>query len=199
MNIKILIINNSTVPQLSLEKFLSRYGNVTTIHFTSLAVIQQLGTDTDLVILSGSSDVPLGASKEMYKDEIEFIKTSHCPIIGICFGFEAIAIAHDEKLIFSKEKIYGLKEIILSHNFFDREKALVWQNHSWCLRTAKNLEVLSESVNGHEIVRVPNKQIYGIQFHSEHIDPVNDGAYVFDQIMEEIFKLSSMDVKNKNA
>lgn len=187
MKIKILIINNSTQPQNNLEKFLKNYGEVSVIHFTSISVIQDLDKDTKLVVLSGSSDVPLGIQKEMYKDEIEFINTTTCPVIGICFGFEAIAIACNEELVKSKEKIYGLKEVILSQEYFDKEKALVWQNHSWCLTTAKNVEVMSESVNGHEIIKVPGKPIFGIQFHPEHVLPENEGKWVFDKLLEIIF------------
>jgi GMP synthase-like glutamine amidotransferase len=192
MKIKILIINNSTVPQKNLENFLSNYGEVSAVHFRSLKDAYNTVKDAELVVLSGSSDVPLGSEKEMYKDEIEFIQTSHCPIIGICFGFEAIAISQGEDLVKSKEKIYGLKEIILDKNFFKLEKALVWQNHSWCLMAAKALNVLSESVNGHEIIKIPGKQIYGIQFHPEHIDPKNDGKEVFNEILEEIFEVNKI-------
>jgi anthranilate/para-aminobenzoate synthase component II len=57
---------------------------------------------------------------------------------------------------------------------------------------AKALNVLSESVNGHEIIKIPGKQIYGIQFHPEHIDPKNDGKEVFNEILEEIFEVNKI-------
>lgn len=186
MNLKILLINNRESTQVNLENFLKKYGRVDVIHFQSISILAMLRTylfqRPDLIVLSGSGDVPLGFSLDLYRDELEMIKTAPFPIIGVCFGFEAITAAYNEKLIKKENKIQGIFDVN-----YKNKKVSVWQNHFWCLENTNNLEVLGDSVNGIEVIKVPNKKIYGIQFHPEHIDEKNNGREIFEDILNVIF------------
>lgn len=184
--LKILLINNSELTQTALENFLANFGTVETIHYQSISMISHIGIKPDLVILSGSGDVPLEYSLDKYKDEINFIQTSLFPIIGICFGFECIAKAYNQELSQSIDKIYGLKEINLDENLFNISTVKVWQNHFWYLRNTESLDKLATSESGVEIIKVPNRNIYGLQFHPEHMSPGNDGQLIFEIILRKI-------------
>jgi anthranilate/para-aminobenzoate synthase component II len=128
--LKILLINNKESAQLSLEKFLQNYGTLDVIHFQSISIWAILKTyiftRPDLIVLSGSGDVPLNFSLDLYRDELDLIKTTNFPVIGVCFGFEAIACAYDEELVKNDTRIKGIYEIDLKEN---NEKFSVWQSH----------------------------------------------------------------------
>ena len=46
-----------------------------------------------LIILSGSSKFPVNGNESLFTKEIELIRTTNIPIVGICFGHELIAHA----------------------------------------------------------------------------------------------------------
>ena len=159
------------------------------IHFQSISILSIVKLYTlqrpDLIVLSGSGEVPLNFSLDLYRDELELIKTTKFPILGICFGFEAIVTAYGEKLIKNDKKITGIHEINLVNS---GEKINVWQNHSWRLEKTTNLEVLADSSNGIEIIKIPNKKIYGVQFHPEHEHVDNNGDLILDEIINKIMQ-----------
>jgi anthranilate/para-aminobenzoate synthase component II len=187
MNLKILLINNKESPQISLEKFLKNYGTVDVIHFQSISIWEILKTyifkRPDLIVLSGSGDVPLNFSLDLYQDELQLIRTTNFPILGVCFGFEAIAAAYGEKLEKKNERVNGL--FTTSYDEY-KKSYTVWQSHRWYLPVAKHLETISKSDNGVEIIKVPGKKIYGLQFHPEHLEPKNDGKELFEIILNKI-------------
>lgn len=191
-DLKILLINNKESAQISLVQFLKNYGTVNVVHFQSISIWQILKTYVfvrpDLIVLSGSGEVPLNFSLELYKDELELIKSTHFPILGICFGFEAIALAHDEELLKLDKRVNGLFTINFNDSNENGSKTYeVWQSHRWYLKEADKVEVLAQSENGIEIIKVPNKNIYGLQFHPEHTEPNNDGKELFEIILRKMF------------
>ena len=62
----------------------------------------------DAFVLSGSSKYAILNHLDVYSSEIELIKKSNKPILGICLGFELICYTFDEKLIFHKEQYLPL-------------------------------------------------------------------------------------------
>jgi anthranilate/para-aminobenzoate synthase component II len=127
----------------------------------------------------------LSGNENLYRKEMELIKKSKTPIIGICFGFELILKTYKEKIYFSRDKVSGLSKIIFNSKVFK-----VWQNHFWVAKKLKlnsKLIPLSDSKNGIEIVKVKRRNIYGLQFHPEHVDHPNDGLVIFKYILTTIF------------
>lgn len=127
-------------------------------------------------ILSGSSQYSVLNHLELYSSEINLIKTSDKPILGICLGFELICFAFNEKLIFNKKRTKGefLVNKISEDKIFNNINfpISVYENHRWNILETKNLKILGKSKKNIEIVKHPRKIIYGFQFHPEKItDP----------------------------
>jgi anthranilate/para-aminobenzoate synthase component II len=181
---KILLINNGDKPQVNLENFLRNYGSVEIIPYDLISENTSLfeQQNFDLIVLSGSGYVPLIGNTNLYKLEIDLVMTTKIPVIGICFGFEVIAYAYGEELKMKEQKIEGLNEIYLTGQ--EENKYMVWQNHFWYLDKVENVLPFATSVNGIEIIKASdNKNIYGIQFHPEHIEPANSGKKLFDLVL----------------
>jgi carbamoyl-phosphate synthase small subunit len=122
--------------------------------------------------------------KKLYKKEIELIRKTTIPIIGICFGFEVIAEVFGEKLTKEKYIDSGLRKINFRHQNYS-----VWHNHYFALeKLNKNskLQPLSYSQEGIQIYKVKDKNIFGLQFHPEHTEHKNDGSEIFQRILEKI-------------
>jgi len=127
----------------------------------------------DCFILSGSSEYSVLSYLDLYSSEINLIKTTNKPILGICLGFELICYAFNEKLIFNKERIKGefkifkeSEDIIFNKISFPIS---VYETHRWNILETQNLKTLAKSKNNIEIVKHPKKIIYGFQFHPESI------------------------------
>lgn len=125
----------------------------------------------DCFILSGSSQYSVLSHLDLYSTEINLIKTTNKPILGICLGFELISYAFDEKLIFNKEKIKGefLIEKISEDKIFNNINfpISVYESHRWKVLETRTLKSLALSKTNIEIVKHPKKLIYGFQFHPE--------------------------------
>lgn len=65
----------------------------------------------DLIILSGGSKKAVATNPEYFKKEIDLIKSSETPIIGVCEGCELIAYAYGGLLIRDSKKTLGLKKV----------------------------------------------------------------------------------------
>ena len=177
----LMIQNNEIKPQTELINFLEKIGQVNEINFANLKTENFPEYDAyDLIILSGSGYKELNGNEKLYKIEMDLIEHTTTKIIGICFGLEIIANTFGERLEKLNEKIFGLNEII-----FQDHKYTVWQNHIWALKQiseSSKLETLSKSRNGIEIIKVKDKDIFGVQFHPEHIENKNDGQKIFEEI-----------------
>jgi GMP synthase (glutamine-hydrolysing) len=127
----------------------------------------------DCFVLSGSSQYSVLSYLDMYSSEINLIKTSNKPILGICLGFELISYSFDEKLVYNKERTKGEFQLlkILEDNIFDKINfpIYVYESHRWNILETTKLKTLAKSKTNIEIVKHPEKLIYGFQFHPETI------------------------------
>jgi len=125
----------------------------------------------DAFILSGSSKYSVVSNVDIYSLEIELIKKSDKPILGICLGFELICYAFDEMLEFYKKRLEGNFEvdIILEDKLLEgiSSPLTVYGAHKWTISKTNFLKVLATSNSGIEILKHPEKLIYGLQFHPE--------------------------------
>lgn len=177
-----LLINNHKEKNKikTLENFLLKYGVVEIVHFERLSTSPLLDiTNFDCVVFSGSSISPLMYDDHLFLNEMEFIRKIKIPIIGICFGFELLAKAYGEKLIYNRNKIKGICKIK-----YLKSSLGVWENHYWSLRETSKFKVLGKSKFGIEVMQLENK--FGIQFHPEHEDINNQGYLVFGDILKRI-------------
>lgn len=172
---KILIINNNTIYLGKLKKILGD-NKVKIISYNKINLKKI--TNFDKIILSGGHDVPVKIYPRAYKKEILLIKKSKIPILGICLGYELIAYAFGERLIFLKSREKGIKLIkkISNDKLLNKlRKFRLYENHHWAIKRVKNLVSLAKSKSEIEIFRHPIRDIYGIQAHPENFVNKTEG------------------------
>ena len=111
---------------------------------------------------------------------LNIIKTlgSEIPILGICLGEQAIAMAYGGKVVKAKNIIHGKssKIKVKGNEIFEgisrrfdamRYHSLVVERES----LPECLEIIGESIDDNEIMAIRHKehQVYGVQFHPESI------------------------------
>lgn len=140
-----------------------------------------------LVILSGGHSVNVSENI----DEIEFIRKTAIPIIGICYGFQMLSFVYGAKIIELPEKRDGLARIVskVNHQIFQgKKKFLVSEKHKFAVQDIpEKLTCLAYSEDGCEIIQVKGKQQFGLQFHPENGDYRNEGRHIFNNLVNFIF------------
>ncbi|MFA6963500.1 MAG: gamma-glutamyl-gamma-aminobutyrate hydrolase family protein [Patescibacteria group bacterium] len=139
----------------------------------------------DLVVLSGGSHTYAADNeKNAYSAEIEFIKQTKKPLIGICLGCQLIAKAFGGKLTKLAEKQSGILEIAKSVKKYE-----VFESHKYAISEMPDeLETLAESETGPEIIRHRARPTFGFQFHPEVFPRKTDGKKLFDQVIAQVIK-----------
>jgi GMP synthase (glutamine-hydrolysing) len=147
--------------------------------------LQKLNTkdldESDLVILSGGHKDPVSLNPEKYQTEIDFVKSTDKPVLGVCLGFEIIAYAFGSELerMHNKEsKILSLKWLAQSPISDLFNSVDVQEHHRWRIKKLSNkLFPLAESEDGIEIIKHIDKPIFGFQFHPELNSSVNPSVF----------------------
>ena len=139
----------------------------------------------EILILSGGSRVPaIDEQPEYYQAEIELIKNSDRPMLGICLGFQLIAKSYGGELIKLPQKMSGVKivDITKEDGIFDNAKPLeVHAHHLWALNEVPpDLVELARSNEGVEIFKHKAKPIYGVQFHPEAVVDPESSKIIFN-------------------
>lgn len=177
---KLLLIDNGT-SYLEKIKFLLK-GHLLTV--VSYSDIPESYHTFDLIVLSGGHKVLINKENEqlIYK-EIELIRYSSTPIIGICYGSELINYVFGGS-IKQIQKVKGLK-IIHKHvknSIFEniKDDLEVFENHSFAIdELSPDLVTLATSDSGVEIYRHKIKPIIGMQFHPEMFTDQASGDEIF--------------------
>jgi len=184
---KILIINNHTSHIVSILECLKGH-NVVVKDFSNITLDDT--KDVDAIILTGGSNVRgVVNHSEDYKKEIEIIKNSNKPILGICLGFQLICKVYDAKFVTLPEKIKGFKMLEMT----TKDKILegltdlkVYDNHKIIVKEVVNLKVIAVSENGIELVKHRKKLIYGVQFHPESYREDTNSSIIFENFIKII-------------
>lgn len=189
---KILIIDNGST-YLNKLKHLTASHETTVKKYSSLVVADQ--TSYDLIILSGGHNYPVVDHDSVYQSEIDLIKHSPTPILGICLGFELIAHVFDATLtqISAKEKsILEIGKITQDPVLSGLSALKVFENHRFVVRdVGQHLVAIAGSVDGIEIIKHKDRLIYGFQFHPEMFRDETQG----DELFANFVKI----VENKEA
>lgn len=184
MKKKILLIDNGTTLLDKLKVLIPGDEIVHKWNDVELSTVKNF----DLIVLSGSSDFSVVGNENKLKNEIDIIRNSGKPIIGICFGCELIAHAFGGKLKKMPQKESGVTEIrtISSSNIFDRKSFKVYERHSWIIdEIPSELEILARSSHGIAAIKHKELPIYGLQFHPENLVDQTYG----DEIFMNLFSL----------
>jgi GMP synthase-like glutamine amidotransferase len=168
----VLLVNNDSDTWEELVAVAKAAGyNVTSIHHGSIGAIDPRGYD--IAILSGGwwydDEVELLRN---YAEELQFIKSTPIPIIGICIGMLLMHVSMDQAVPLLDERRHGWAEIdvnIAGRVLFDfPERIKVFKNHDRAvIETDPNFEELAASPGHAEIMLHREKPLLGVQFHPE--------------------------------
>jgi anthranilate/para-aminobenzoate synthase component II len=182
--LKVLLIDNGSD---TLDEYLTLLNKhkVKTISFRDIESCDF--SRYQLIVLSDGHSV--NVSKNI--DEINLVRRVSIPVIGICYGFQALCFAYGAKLVELSEKREGLIKIIpeIKHPIFPRhESFLASEKHRFAVQSIpETLSCLAQSQDGCEIVQVKGKQQFGLQFHPENTNSQNDGKKIFNNLVKFIF------------
>ncbi len=186
---KILLINNHSP---HLIELISKFKNVKVVDFEKIKKGEE--NKFDAIVLSGGSSFPIIYYEKKYSKELDIIRKSDKPILGICLGFELINFAFGEKLKLMNKREKGkikIKQISkdklfsLLPNEFE-----VYGSHRWIVPKNRFLKSIAKSKDCIEAVKHPEKNIWGVQFHPE--------VFVKKSHAERILKNFLKIVKEKN-
>lgn len=147
-------------------------------------------THYDVIILTdGSNMPPVAEYPDAYEHERKLIRETSVPLIGICLGCELIAHefgATIQKLDAQKK---GFVQIAIHPPFdmlFPQKSMIAYEAHS---RVIENLpdtfDLIASSDHGPEIIRHKKRNIWGLQFHPEHLTDRTLGDEVFLAILKK--------------
>jgi len=177
---RVLIIDNGTSYLEQLKKLFFD-SIVSVVNYSQIPKIKY--SDADLIVLSGGHGLPVMDSKNPYAEEINFIKNSSIPILGICLGYELIARAFGADLKLMKKREKGILDISPVHSdpiFKNISVFSAYESHRWVVeKLPKDLVGLAKSKDGYEVIKHKQKLIYGFQFHPEMLVKQVSGNNIF--------------------
>lgn len=181
---KVLIVDNDTKYPTLLAKSFDGH-DVSVVPWNGLHAIEP--EQFDCAILSGSSNFPVVGHEDDLSSELELIRKSDLPILGICYGFELIVVAFGGTLKKMPERERGVLELEVVHRdpILDGVDSLfVYEGHRWGADALPDsLVPLAQSAHGIEAVKHADKCIYGLQFHPEKLMRETAGAQVLRNFM----------------
>jgi para-aminobenzoate synthetase len=184
---KLLVVDNGTSYLPALLKLLAPH-EVTVIPWTKF--LPKDAESSDTVILSGGHSLTVTGHDQEYRGELDFIRETRLPIIGICLGFELIAHAFGAKLHLLEEKEKGLVKLIFTRPhpiFLGVPEAEVFESHRWVVKNVpKPLVGLATSKDGYEIIAHESKPVFGFQFHPEMFTEKTVGAKIMNNCLDLI-------------
>ncbi len=186
---RVALVNNGTKEPEKLLVLLSAHNVVV---FDSSEVSTLGSKDFDLMVLSGSSRFPITDHEWLLLPEIDLVKTSTTPIIGICYGCELIARAFGGSLVDhgeeSKERDLVRIEVAAGDPIFGgRTHFEAYDAHRWVVASLPpELRVLARSAHGPEVIRHTERLIWGFQFHPEKMADLSYGDEIFNNILSSL-------------
>lgn len=182
---KVLLIDNGTTLLEKLEQLIPG----TEVVQCWNAITQDAIESADLVVLSGSSKMPLVGNEDEFSLELSLILQSKKPIIGICFGNELIATAFGGTLKQLPVVHKGIRTIKLLDPSIGggKNEIQVFENHQWTIdRLPEDFLIIAESEDGPEIIKHVSLPIWGMQVHPENYTSTTEGDEVFYRILKTI-------------
>jgi GMP synthase (glutamine-hydrolysing) len=145
------------------------------------------------IVFSGG---PSTVTKSYVPQIINEIFNLNIPILGICYGHQLIAKyfkgkvkSQIKKREFGRAILIKKKNSLLTKNFFNNNKSVVWMSHEDSVHKLPKgfLKIASTSQSAMTIIENEEKKIYGIQFHPE-VTHTNNGDIIFKNFIFDICK-----------
>jgi len=186
---KILIVDNHS--ELLVELARAMVGDVSVISWDELSLRTIRGFE--LIILSGASAFfPVPGNERKLFNEIELVRQSTVPVIGICYGAQVVARAFGAEILRMEKKHTGLTkiEVLIPDAVFDGRTAFsVFESHRFVIgELPPMLTALAKSEHGIEIIKHKTLPIWGLQFHPEHLMNKNEGISILKNIISQYEK-----------
>ena len=143
---------------------------VTTI--TLNQITKDMPTNWDAIVISGSPFLLKDRKPSTYLPYLNFLTTYNKPVLGICFGHQAIGLAFGAKASMGKEDRENRKINLLDKNHFLFNNLPPYpifnQDHCEEITLPDNFTLLANSTHcENEVMAHNSKPIYGVQFHPE--------------------------------
>jgi para-aminobenzoate synthetase component 2 len=171
---EVLVIDNYDSFVFNLVSYLEELGaKVQVVRNDEIAVTK--ASDYDAVLISPGPGRPedAGISVEL----VNYCATQSIPLLGVCLGHQAIAVAFGARIINAPELLHGMTSSI-AHNglgiFTELPSPyLATRYHSLLVDQSsipQELEVRAETASG-EVMAIAHKElpIFGVQFHPESV------------------------------
>ncbi len=169
---KVLLVNNDSDTWEQLVGTSQACGfDVDTLH--CLEVTADSGDGYDIVILSGGWWYNEAARHtEVYKGELELIRKTSTPVLGICIGMQLMQIAYSGAVPLLDKPQKDLQMITINstgQELLDLPVTLaVQKNHTMgIIKVANGFTELAYSPGHVEIIRHNSRPLLGVQFHPE--------------------------------
>lgn len=180
---KILLVNNDSDTWSKLETVVRATGyEVTPVHHSVIGAIDARAYD--VAILSGGwwYDDPIQLLNE-YAEELQLIRATPIPILGICIGMQLMHVAIDQAVPLMDDPQSGDRKIMINETgqkLFNLPAELeVFKNHTRAIfETDPRFEILAVSSTSPKFTEMmihKEKLLLGVQFHPE-AGPVDAAA-----------------------
>ncbi|MDD5069065.1 MAG: hypothetical protein PHS53_04010 [Candidatus Pacebacteria bacterium] len=184
---KILLINNGEVLSDKLQKALQIKHTVDVIDWKK----DEVGDENkyDLIILAGGHADPVVGNDKMLKSEMDLIKRTKKPLLGISYGCELVAFVfggHLEKLEPARKGNVDVNVVEPDPLFADCRHFKAFENERWVITdVSHDLQPLAFSSFGIEALKHVSRPIYGLQFDPEAFEEAASG----EKILSNYFKI----------
>lgn len=186
---KVVLVNNGIKKP---EKLLNLLQEHDVVVFDSSELTALKPAEFDAIVLSGSSRFPITENEWLLLPEIDLIKTTTTPIVGICYGCELIARAFGGSLVDhgeeSKERDLVRIDVVADDPMFSGRTSFdAYDAHRWVIASLPpELRVLARSEHGPEIIRHTERLIWGFQFHPEKMVDQSFADEVFNNVLSDL-------------
>jgi anthranilate/para-aminobenzoate synthase component II len=183
---KILVVDNVTIGMHSLMEALKGYPHD---RISYRQITPAILNRYDKVILSGGHGFGVLHPNSKYKRELDAVKKSRKPILGVCLGFQLICRAYGAELGDIKRYEKGVL-VVRKVGADPLLKGLpasfkVYENHRHIVKKVDGkLVELAVSKDGIEMVRHRTKPMWGTQFHPEKFVKRTIGRRVLYNFLE---------------
>lgn len=142
----------------------------------------------DLVVLSGGHVHTIVDHLDYYQKEINLIRETCIALIGVCLGFELIAVAYGAVLSELSVSQKGIRQIHFGEaSDLTIQDLQVYENHRYAVsNVSAPLRVLASSETGVEVIQHEFKPVYAMQFHPEVFVDEQQGDEYFKQLVGEL-------------
>jgi GMP synthase (glutamine-hydrolysing) len=149
--------------------------------------------ENDILRINPKGFILSGGPSSIYEKESpkipHFILKSNLPILGICYGMQALTLQLGGEVAAASKREYGSAEIRVrqSNPLLRKETNVVWMSHGdKIIHPPPGFEVLASSENSpYAAIGNPEKKQYGLQFHPE-VRHTPAGSEILSAFVHEI-------------